>query len=374
MPLDSRELRGVPPDAVSTYLRLTGWQDSGGYGRATIWSQSVDDYDVEVLLPNSSELRDYPARMTELLGTLSEVEGRSREDILRELRFPLLDVQYIRTLPESPTGTTPLAEGAKAIQGVRDLFLAAATSTVLPERGAVLPSGQKPQQARDFLEQVRLGVPTAGSYVLRVETPIGETSEVPGGARAVLLHLYRAVRSAHVAAVESARVGTPRPFERQIDQGVSANLCSALADIGGGRRSPFEFRFAWARTVPVDEPTPDLRFAREHIDALRDAQTHLKNLADTVPATVVGDVVNLDRDPEEPTGRVVIRGRVELPDGATEPPRRVAARLPLEQYDYVVQIHRPSQPARLWIIGQLRMSGRQWEFVSVDEVRIEPYA
>jgi hypothetical protein len=371
--VDVNELARLLPEDVGGYLRATGWQDMGGYDQVRVWSRPVDGEDVEVLLPVSNQFRDYQRRMVQLLGTLAEVEQRAREDILRDLREPLVDVQYIRTMPDTPSGTTPLTEGAKAIQAVRDLFLAAATSAVLGQDHAVLPAGQKPRPAREFVEQVRLGVPSAGSYVLRIETPIGQV-ETAGpetesfDTRNLLVLLYRAVRAAHTAAVETAQAGTARPFERQIEHGVSANLCEALADIGGNRRSAFEFRFAWARTVPLSEETPDLRFDAEHVIALHDAKTHLRRLANTEQAIVLGRPTGLQHR-DEPTGRVVLEGRIEFAD-RVEDEQRVVMRLSRPDYDQVVQAHRPEQPALVRVTGLIRASGRQWELVTVEELRI----
>ena len=367
---DVHELAAVVPTDVAGYLRASGWERTGAYGRNGVWSRQVDDEPVDVLLPESNEFRDYAALMAELLRTVADVERRGTEDILRELRFPLVDVQYVRTIPDTPSGTTPLVDGANALTGLRDLFLTAATAVALGQATPVLPAGKRPKPARDFVDSVRLGVPTAGSYVFRVETPIDTAAPEPDaiGARPVLLHLYRSVRAAHTAALESAVAGTPRPFERQVTHGVSANLCEALENIGGRSRSPFEFRFAWARQVPTSEDTPDLRFDREHVLALHDAKSHLRGLVGAEAVTVVGRSVRLNyRD--EPTGRVVIAGRVEFAD-RVEDNREVAMRLSRADYDRVVQAHRPENPALVRVSGLVRTTGRQWELVSVDELNI----
>jgi hypothetical protein len=364
--MDIAELSLVDPIDVSNYLRASGWQHAGDYGRTWVFSHPEED-DIEVLIPVSSQLRDYAVWMQRLVDTLADVEQRPHANIVQELRNPNVDVQYIHTMPETPSGTTPLLQGAKAVQGVRDLFLAAATSAVLEERTAVLPAGRRPQQATEFVDQVRLGVPSPGSFVLRVETPIATHGQ--GGTRAVLQHLYRSVRAAHSAAVESSRVGTPRPFEQQVEHGVSANLCDALAEIGGGQRTAYEFRFAWARTVPMPEETPDIRFDAQHIVALHDAKSHLKKLADTEPAVVIGRSTDLQHR-NQSTGRVVLEGTVQLAYGGIEEQRRVSMRLSRNEYAQVVQAHQPDQEARVRVTGLLRKSGRQWEMVSVDNLQI----
>ncbi len=148
------ELASVDLAGIIAYLRATGWREAGTYVRTVIWTRTVDGTEAEVLVPDSAELRDYATRLAELVSTLTAVEQRPAADVLHDLRSPTLDVQYIRMMPDGPSGSTPLHEGYLAIKGVRELLLAAATSAVSSERPTVLPS-QKPPLAQGFLDQVR---------------------------------------------------------------------------------------------------------------------------------------------------------------------------------------------------------------------------
>jgi len=303
------ELASVDLAGVITYLRATGWRETGTYARTVIWTRIIDGAEAEVLVPDSAELRDYPARLAELVSTLATVEQRSVTDVLQDLRSPMLDVQYIRMMPDGPSGSTPLREGYLAIKGVRDLFLAAATSAVSLERPIMLPSA-KPPQAHGFLDQVRLGQTSRGSYVLRVETPLPPPSlKPPVSSRDVLLHLYQATSAAHEAAARST--DELFAFDARVGDGVSANLCQALADIGGQRRSAFEVRFAWAPAAPVEQDTPTVRFDQSLITELRAGARYLRQLPVTGTATVVGRVVELHRTPIDQLGKVQVEGTVE---------------------------------------------------------------
>ncbi|MGH3927890.1 MAG: hypothetical protein ACRDTT_34350, partial [Pseudonocardiaceae bacterium] len=301
----------IDPAGIVAYLQASGWRETGSYGRAAVWTRLVDGAEAEVLVPVSAELRDYLTRLAELVGTLSTVEHRPAAEVLQDLRSSRLDVQYIRMMPDGPSGSTPLYEGYLAIKGVHDLFLAAATSAVSLERPTVLPS-QKPPHARGFVDQVRLGQTSRGSYVLRVETPLPlELVEPPVSSREVLLHLYQATSAAHDAAVRSSENGDPAPFIERVGEGVSANLCEALADIGGQRRNSFEIRFSWAPASPVQLETPVVRFDRPVIGALKAGAKFLRKLPVTETATVTGRVVDLHRTPMDRLGRVQVEGVVE---------------------------------------------------------------
>ncbi|MGH3721754.1 MAG: hypothetical protein ACRDRI_23485 [Pseudonocardiaceae bacterium] len=358
---------GIDPAGIVAYLQESGWRETGGYGRAAIWTRLVDGAEAEVLVPVSAQLRDYPARLAELVSTLATIERRPVPEILQDLRSPWLDVQYIRMLPDGPSGSTPLHEGYLAVKGVHDLFLAAATSAVSPERPTVLPS-QKPPQARGFVDQVRLGQTSRGSYVLRVETPLPrEFLEQPVSSREVLLHLYQATSAAHDAATRSSN-GDSAPFVERVGDGVSANLCEALVDIGGQRQSSFDIRFAWAPASPVRLDTPVVRFDRPVIAALKAGAKFLRKLPVTETATVTGRVVDLHRSPMDRLGQVQVEGVVQATGQRHN--GRVTMRLAPQHYNLAVSAHGTGHPLR--VVGELRHTGRQFEISTVSSVEIVP--
>lgn len=354
------EFAAVPPGDVATYLTGRGWRRDGSEGLSEIWS--LDELDV--LLPENSLLRDYPVRLAELVSTLADVEGRPREEVLRDLRSPRVDVQHIRLLPDSPSGTTPLHEGFVAIRGVHDLFLAAATSAILRSPTPVLPN-QKPSGAWSFMRGVRLGQTGVGSYVLRVETPIVDSISAgdsllsdPVSSREVLTRLHRGVQAAHSA----ANANQVSAFERYTQTGVSANFCKALADIGGVRRSPFEISFAWAPAEPRHDPMPALHFDRRMISRLKEASEHLRTLLVADNAQVVGRVVELRRASPNALGAAVIEGTVHV--GNQRSRDKIIARLRVNDYETAMQLHRTGES--LVVRGRLVRSGSHLELTDVE--------
>lgn len=364
LPADA--LTAVDLAGAAAYLRATGWEETGRYHRAVVWTAAVDGGRAEVLLPTRSGVGDYATRMADMIGTLSSVERRPEPEILRDLQSTSVDVQLVRTMPDTPPGTTPLHEGFLAVKGVRDLYLAAATSALSDQRPIVLP-GKRPPDAHSFLDRTRLGQPGQGSYVLRVETPLPEPGLQPlVSSRDVLLHLYQATNAAHEAA-QAARENSLSEFTERVGDGVSANLCDALADIGGARRSPFELRFAWAPTAPVGLPTPPLAFDRDTITTLKSAVRYLRELPTAERATVIGNVVNLHRTPMDKLGKVQVEGEVQEPD-QTRAGQRVVLRLPADAYERVVAAHGAGRRVRL--VGALRHTGRRFEMSEVTEIEI----
>lgn len=365
--LDRDELAAIPLDDVTAYLAAHGWRREGTQGSAEIWSVRVSSLDVDVLVPVNAGFRDYPARLAELVRTLTEVEERPQAEVLRDLRDIRVDVQHVRLLPGTPHGTVPLHEGHVAVRGVHNLLLAAATSALLGSAPAVLPA-QRPPEAWRFLRGVRLGQPGSGSYVLRVETPlVADLAEEPGlravSSRDVLTHLHDAVRTAHSVAA----TGTVFDFEGYAAAGVTANLCKALADLGGTQRTPFEIAFEWAPAVPLDAETPPLHFDRQRITRLKDAGEHLGSVRVAGDATIEGHVVELRRESPDDPGTVIVDGIVSSAD--REWHDRITVRLPHHDYETAIRAHRAA--ATVVVRGLLVRSGNRLDLTEVQLITVK---
>ncbi|MDQ2873880.1 MAG: hypothetical protein M3Y33_03310 [Actinomycetota bacterium] len=75
----------------------------------------------------------------------------------------------------------------------------------------------------------------------------------------------------------------PDLFDDCIEQGVSANLCMALGDLGGfSRDRPFEIGFTWARGLPGQESGVPIACTGRMSGILARAGDELERLANRV--------------------------------------------------------------------------------------------
>ena len=356
------ELETVILADITAYLHATGWRESGTYSRAVIWTIPIEQSDVEILVPSVSELRDYAASVADIVKTLSLVEDRPLTDVIQDLRSPRVDVHYIRTIPDGPSGTIPLSEGLRAIKGVHDLLLAAATATVSTDRPNVLLS-QKPPAAKAVIDQLRLGQTSVGSYILRVESPLPRPDINPTvSTRDVLLMLHQTTAAAREAAIRSEGRNYAEFVER-IGEGVSANLCEAIVEIGGQQQSPFELSFSWARATPVAAETPAVRFDSQTISTVKGAGKYLRKLPTDETATVTGRVTLLERSPTDKLGKIQLTGDIQT-ERLHRQEDRIVMRLNSQQYQMALAAHGNKQALR--VIGALRHTGRQFEISRID--------
>ncbi|HEX8702611.1 MAG TPA: hypothetical protein VF815_27505 [Myxococcaceae bacterium] len=353
--LDIAAVRRVRLSRVLAYLKVNGWEQFDEFpGRATLWRLKRDATgdDFEVLLPTDSSVKDFSARMVDLLGTLAAAEGRSVGGVLATLITPIdaMNVQIERE--DTDDGTISLSDGARAFQGVKELFHAAAASLEEPRAFYSARSGG---DAAKFLRSARLGQTQRGSYVIAVQTPIPETlfhSQVEPIERRVLRRLVSGIGAARDAAYE----GTEEAFKARVVSGVSANLCLALAKFGGGKRfRAVTLRFNWAWTLPVPQgEVRDYRFTPPLIDAIREGGERLKFIEPKKEFILVGKVKRLEHEGEA-EGTIAIEGQVD------HKVRRVTLVLQGEDHEKAIQAYQSQELVRC--LGELVRHGRSYHLV-----------
>jgi hypothetical protein len=359
-------VRQLSPHAVRTYLTNAGWRPHEAVRQSALWTLTDGSDEFEVMLPTDPQLRDFPLRMFDLLRTLAVVEDRPVSTVITDLINTSSDTITVRLLPDGPPGTIPLFNGADALQGVRELVMAATYATTLPR--PLLVQGRRPTAVRDFARRVRLGTPQAGSWVIAAELALPETDLGPsadGGrpfARQVSLQMHQGVRATLTAAGEALRGSPVEPFLRRADEGVSANLCDALADLGRDD-TPFEVRFAWAQRLPARVGTGRFRFDRQVIRVIRYAGEAMRNSLPDGPIELTGMVTRLSRAGTE-LATAVINAVVRSRYGEAE--QKVTVRLLPGPHETAIEAYRTRQ--FLHVVGE----ARQGRIDYVEHIEVVP--
>lgn len=370
----SRELydaaSALTPERIISYIRTQGWLQDGSLPRLSLWKLAIGADQYKIALPTEPELRDYRYRVADLVEVIAASQGRAAFDVLVDLSTRDLDVQHIRLLTATPSGTAPLAAAARAYSAARDMLLAAAVTVVSETRDLVHPA-RKPPGAKALVGRSLVGPSGAGSYVLSVQVPVlratpqstrAGANAVPSG-RSVSQLLYRAIRTIHdeVVATEGNLV---QPLALRVDDGVSANLCAALAGFGGDANGEhgFEIRFAWAAGDSFEEPTEPVKFSPRDAARLREAAEALRKYGLQTGVTIRGRITNMDRAPTRGPGIVTVEGVLEnAPDAAFQHYR---VELPEESYLRAGVAH--TGGLQVTIHGDLFRSGTRLHVRNVD--------
>ena len=344
--IDGEALASLRPREIRLYLMTHGWSTSDEGSEASgVWTHVADDETFEVATPSSTDARDYPQRVADLVSTLAVVEDRSELDVYRELARSSYDAQHIRRATTVP-GMAPLGESVTAIRSAEQMLVAAANSLADPR---ALHPPQRTGEATTFIRRALLGGVTEGSQVLTILVPIAPRITAPDDdqlfvieqaprERQVTAMLHGAVAAAARAADRVNRgLADGSAFVDSVPLGVSANLIDALLGFAGDKERPFEIQFAWALDRPQDGPQ-SVRFKAEELPVLEAAASELRSLLPSSEVLVRGFVVRLHRDaPVLGSGDVSIAGVIR---DVSADVRRITVSLAEADYAAAIDAHR----------------------------------
>ena len=367
--IDRRALAARSPSELAMYLRAHDWESRGRGVFGIQWIKVVDGDEYEALQPTDSRIRDYEARVRDVLHVVAVAEGRSELDVLQAISNVSMDVHSVRIFPaDVAPGMIGLDDGIQAYESLRNLVVAAAYSESTDQPRAVQPA-RKPAEVLKFLREVHIGPNAEGSFVLSAHTPVpprlaqgqvplfdGEDVSALEPAepfeRRVSLRIYDAVCAAYDAA-NNALVNPNGldAFTGSIRRGISANLCEALVGLGGEASHTFELSLLLAPSRPlVRQNFRPIRFRRDHLPVLAAAAQELRERIAEEGVLAVGNVVRLHREGSG-AGEISIAGTVEGEDRL----RRIWIDLPDEDYQKAMRAH--EQMASVSVRGDLFRRG-----------------
>lgn len=354
---------------VSSYLASKGWDRDGEWNGATIWRLGSE---ARLLVPDLHQYEDAEELIERAISTIAAVEERPEGDVRLDITEPLVDAQYYRTHPSGPSGWIPLPAGLKAVRSIHELMRDAAITV---EKGPHLLIGvahRKDSLVDTFLNRVMLGAAVPGSYVLTARIPTVElrSAQLNGSGefsgRAIGKALHHALQSAFTAAEAVASGhGSGGVFYERVQDGVSANLCKALGDLGGQHReNPFDIGFTWARGEDGQEPTEPLHFRGGMAGILWRAGQELESLAKSGRARITGLVEDLrQREGEGPRVRVVGQLQTRVDRGGESPTehRSLWVLVSPTQYEEAYQAQRRRRA--IDVEGELTTNNRRLELI-----------
>jgi len=236
---DINVLLGIKAIEATSYLRNAGWKSVLIKDRFSLWQNTKEGEEFEILLPLDLSLKDYGSRMGQLLDTLMIFEGRPKLQVFHDIQSTSADLIRIRAEHDSfVDGTVRLNSGVALVTHARDLILAAACSAV--ERKQFYHS-RKPAGATEYLDKVRLGQTEHGSYIVTIHSPVQPVlrtdpllfpmEEKMPFERVVTTTLMKAISATKSAAEKSATTGDLKPFLDAVPEGLSANFCDAIVGL-----------------------------------------------------------------------------------------------------------------------------------------------
>jgi len=314
----------------------------------------------EVFAPGSDHLADYADAVAAVIAEIGRFENRDELSVYRDLVTADRDLIRFRAPQADGDGAIDLAQGVDLVRQSKEVLLAAACSAVDPRRYFRVGSNSR---ATDYLRSVRLGQTEHGSFVVTLISPVAPSLEPRSqGAlwpeleaehfnRQVTRTLANAVDAISSALAEVGRGGNIEAFDRAVTNGVSSNLCAAIAGLvkdGNG----LDFSLTWAGTRPAPEPRHRAVFSIAHAPILEEAAKLLKDREPRLNEVLEGRVRILAQEPSASGGRIQVKAMV---DGQR---RSVSVELSEQDYQRAIEGHSNKDPIR--VEGDLVFQGQRW--------------
>ena len=350
----------VSPAALAAYARVRGWQRGEQY---RLHSNVYTGTDLpDIIVPRNQEPQDYASVVSGLIETFSNVADQDEMAVYRHLVTADRDVIRFRAIDLDHSGSLPIATGVDLVCSARDMILAAACSLERP-RPLYRPGANR--EAAEYLQGVRLGQTDQGSFVITLLSPVVspplQMPLLPESnprddpiQRRITSRLAEALAATR-RATDDTSGGSSDAFRTAVDEGVSANLCDALATLTE-KLNKLDISVLWALTYPKEEVPSSMRFAVHDAPILREASRDFRSREPQPEITLFGLVQRLARDETEIEGTVTLRTSI---DGNNQ---SVLAVLPQSDYHRAIQAHK--EKAVVVMQGDLERMGQRWRLLN----------
>lgn len=368
--LDAEALRAVSPAALAAFARQAGWVRMEAFGaHADVYAAEGRP---EIVIPRSNQVGDYASVVSRLLSTFADVFATDELGVYRDLAIADHDVIRVRAVGGAEDGSVPIEDGVVLVGQAREMLLAAACATRIPQ--PLYRAGAN-REAAEYMRRVRLGQTEHGSFVVTLLSPVSPALQPPLDPAWVALEdepIERQVTRRLVGALEASRAAAERvvsgdaveAFEAAVAEGVSANLCEAMADMIE-RAELIEVSVTWAKTRPTPEVRHRVTFSRPDADVLREVGRVFRERQPRPDVTLFGSVVRLRREDAEVDGQVTFKALID------DREQSVVAILDQSNYGVAVRAHGERNPVVLR--GDLARVGQRWrlENASIRELSSE---
>ena len=372
---DSDALRRLSPTVLRAYLEAHGWTRGETWrNRILVWSKAHGEQISEFLSPLREQSDAYAVRISEALTLLAELEERSQLDVYHDLLGAGADVIRLRSLNGAGQSGWTLGDSVEFLTRARDLVMSAARAAERP--GQSVYRGRASGDVTDYVRSVRPlpGYETGPELTLHSQVPagygtqedLGDTFGAPFPRRATIA-LNAGLREAGTKA-EAVLAGENLSyvFGETASQGVSANLCDAVAALAR-RGHGIEVSLSWATVRPAEAGDSQFAFSESTAEVFTEGAALLRQNSPFPDAHVTGAIVRLDRQSrEEFDGMAVVLYQLD------DRPVALHVQFEMQDRDEVLRAFRDGLEVSL--DGDIQREGRQYVLHNLRNFGVTPGA
>ena len=352
---------GVRVADLRTYLTSRGWH-SAPFARQEelkfLAPQNSGMDEMQLLLPASEKLKDYFERVEQAIRSLSTLEQRSAEEVVRDVLSPTCDKLHVRLqTAEVRTGTLLLGFAAQFFEAVKNLLTFAACAESDPR--PYYPRAFK--EAVNFASRCRLAGTAPGSFRVTLESPLPPPASQSQQQlfnfpkeRRILLKLMKGLTAARAAHDR----GEVESFVSTEGNRINANICDALLHLKPDvDDAVVDIQAVWSPTWPLQNQSKGttVSFDGRSFETISAIGQALRSGNESLRQSWQGKVFKLiAEDPLQTEGSApLIALRIEN----YHRPLRIQVRLTAEEYRRAIQAHLDGKSVR--VTGILEKSGKK---------------
>ena len=155
---------------------------------------------------------------------------------------------------------------------------------------------------------------------------------------------------------------TLQPFREAVPNGVSANLCSSIAELakkGGG----VEIGLTWAQVRPSNAPVATYQFSEGSVDVLREAAMLLR-YEPSIGERIIAQVAKLETGPDD------FDGKVQLLSVQDDLPVGMVAMFDQSSHNAVIRAFNQHEP--ISVVGDIHWAGNVYELHNPHSLLVAP--
>jgi hypothetical protein len=365
------DVADIDPADAEQYLRARGWELVHGGDWASRWRLASLAGRRTLVVPISREPDDFLDVFRTFVLRLAEVEARDPSEVVIDLRNVVRDILRLRIVtPRAARGEVPLAYGAILFAAARDLVSSAARTAATGSR-AVYP-GRPPVRVTQLLNDVSLGQTAKGSYVVTLLSPAERQMSLEFGEAGGPAHeaFERTTVRRLLAATAVARDAANREgvldedaLDEEIELGLSANLCEALARMSDDEvPATVHLQVTWAAVQGIPDAPDEVTLSPGELARLRTIGAALRRLSPRDDFVLRGWVESLKFDGlGEKSGQVTLKADIEG--------RQRSVRVELEDEAFLLA-KRLAGEGFLTARGTLEKAGRYWVLTDPRDITV----
>lgn len=265
--LDFDVFTALDPHDIESYLLHNAWQcERVEHGYVSVWSKIREGERYRVWVPLDYKLGDFAESTARAIKMVALAENLSQLSVLEDFdTIAIGDVVRFKSFDNLNKNSSSLLihDGISLLEQAKNLLTAGANSA--HQTRPVHPA-RKNNVVINYVNKLRLGQTERGSYIIKLVSPLDSSSDMPLPGIPAPSQFARNAVVTLLGALNTLRAVSEDNFKREkfifelfeeaVPNGVSANLCEAVAQNSLSQYRPLEVAVSWSFKLGVTNDLP----------------------------------------------------------------------------------------------------------------------